>query len=212
MPLEHSMRDLRTLQGRISVRKIDIPTLLKFLKNEKVEFKPLGEVCEIKRGKTITQKQISKGDIPVIAGGLKPAYYHNQANRESGTIAVAGSGAYAGFVSYWEQPIFLSDSFSVISLDKKLLLDKFTFYALKNKQDYIYSLKTGAGIPHIYPSTLWNFPIPLPPLEIQNTIVEILDKFDTLVNDLSKGIPAEIKARAKQYEYYREKLLSFRGV
>ncbi|EAL3921145.1 restriction endonuclease subunit S [Campylobacter upsaliensis] len=51
--------------------------------------------------------------------------------------------------------------------------------------------------------------IPLPPLEVQNEIVELLDKFDTLTNDLTSGIPAEIEARKKQYEYYRERLLSF---
>lgn len=53
------------------------------------------------------------------------------------------------------------------------------------------------------------FKIPLPPLEIQEKIVSILDKFESLANDLSQGLPAEIKARKKQYEYYREKLLSF---
>lgn len=52
--------------------------------------------------------------------------------------------------------------------------------------------------------------IPLPPLKVQNEIVEILDKFDTLANDLSAGLPAEIEARQKQYEHYREQLLSFR--
>ncbi|MBX7491537.1 restriction endonuclease subunit S [Helicobacter sp. Faydin-H70] len=177
--------------------------------NYTLEYKPLGEVCEIKRGKSITAKQVRQGKIPVIAGGQSPAYYHDEANRFGETIAVAGSGAYAGFISYWNEPIFLSDSFSVIPISDSLNI-KFVFYFLKNKQDYIYSLKSGAGIPHIYPNTFQNFPIPLPPLEVQNAIVAILDKFDCLVNDLSKGIPAEIKARRQQYEYYREKLLSFK--
>lgn len=52
--------------------------------------------------------------------------------------------------------------------------------------------------------------IPLPPLEKQNRIVAILDQFDTLCNDLTSGIPAEIEARRKQYEYYRDKLLTFK--
>lgn len=56
---------------------------------------------------------------------------------------------------------------------------------------------------------LENLIIPIPPLEKQKEIVEILDKFDTLVNDLSEGIPAEIEMRTKQYEYYRNKLLTF---
>ena len=83
------------------------------LKNEKVEWRKLGEVCEFKRGQTITKKDITNGEIPVIAGGQKPAYYHNISNRDGITIAIAGSGAYAGYVSYWECPIFLSDAFSV---------------------------------------------------------------------------------------------------
>lgn len=56
-----------------------------------------------------------------------------------------------------------------------------------------------------------NFQIPVPPLKVQNEVVEILDKFDSLVNDLSSGIPAEIKGRKAQYEYYRERLLTFKA-
>ena len=54
------------------------------------------------------------------------------------------------------------------------------------------------------------YPIPIPPLEVQAKIVSILDRFDTLCNDLSQGLPAEIATRKKQYEYYRDKLLTFR--
>ena len=84
-----------------------------------VEFKTLGEVCEMKRGSTITANQAEDGDIPVIAGGQKPAYFHNQSNREGKNITVAGSGAYAGYVAYWEQPIFVSDAFTVVEGDSK---------------------------------------------------------------------------------------------
>ncbi|MCQ2830690.1 restriction endonuclease subunit S, partial [Helicobacter pylori] len=66
------------------------------------------------------------------------------------------------------------------------------------------------GIPHVYSKDLQNFLIPIPPLEIQQEIVKILDQFSILTTDLLAGIPAEIKARKKQYEYYREKLLTFK--
>ena len=92
-----------------------------------VEHKKLGEVCQFKRGSTITKEDVTEGDVPVIAGGQKPAYYHNIANRNGETIAVSSSGAYAGFVSFWTKPIFLSDSFSVNSAPQ-LLMPKYVFY------------------------------------------------------------------------------------
>lgn len=66
-----------------------------------------------------------------------------------------------------------------------------------------------SAFPSVKMDKFKKFQIPLPPLAVQNEIVEILDKFDTLTNDLTSGIPAEIEARKKQYEYYRERLLSF---
>ncbi|MGI0407199.1 restriction endonuclease subunit S, partial [Helicobacter himalayensis] len=88
------------------------------------------------------------------------------------------------------------------------ITNKFLNYALYATQ--IEKMGTNVGIPQLTIPMLAKIQIPLPPLEVQNAIVAILDKFDCLVNDLSKGIPAEIKARRQQYEYYREKLLSFK--
>ena len=168
-----------------------------------VEFKTLGEVCEMKRGSTITANQAEDGDIPVIAGGQKPAYFHNQSNREGKNITVAGSGAYAGYVAYWEQPIFVSDAFTVAP--KEAFLDiKFVYYFLTNIQDKIYHTKKGSGVPHVHPSSIADFEIPLPPLEIQKKIVECLDKFSALAAELQ----AELQLRRKQYEYYRTQLLT----
>ncbi len=176
--------------------------ILELLKNEKVEWKKLGEVCEFNRGKTITKKNAIEGDIPVIGGGQKPAYYHNESNREGITITVAGSGAYAGFVSYWEIPIFLSDAFSVES--SKELNKRYLFHWLLQNQSRIYELKQGSGVPHVYGSDLAKFEIPIPSLEIQEKIVKILDKFTNYVTELQ----SELQSRTKQYTYYRDKLLS----
>ncbi|WP_162973641.1 restriction endonuclease subunit S, partial [Helicobacter pylori] len=87
---------------------------------------------------------------------------------------------------------------------------KYLFYYLTTQQDAIYATKSAGGIPHVYSKDLQNFLIPIPPLEIQQEIVKILDQFSALTTDLQAGIPAEIKARKKQYEYYREKLLAFK--
>ena len=176
--------------------------ILELLKNEKVEWKKLGEVCEFNRGKTITKKSAIEGEIPVIGGGQKPAYYHNESNREGVTITVAGSGAYAGFVSYWEQPIFLSDAFSIEPNQK--LNKRYLFHWLLQNQSRIYELKQGSGVPHVYGSDLAKFEIPIPSMEIQEKIVEILDKFTNYVTELQ----SELQSRTKQYTYYRDKLLS----
>ena len=172
------------------------------LKNEKVEWKKLGEVCEFNRGRTITKKNAIEGEIPVIGGGQKPAYYHNESNREGVTITVAGSGAYAGFVSYWEQPIFLSDAFSIDPSQK--LNKRYLFHWLLQNQSRIYELKQGSGVPHVYGSDLAKFEIPIPSLETQKKIVKILDKFTNYVTELQ----SELQSRTKQYTYYRDKLLS----
>lgn len=81
------------------------------------------------------------GEIPVIAGGKNPAYYCNQANRTGETITIAGSGAYAGFISYWNIPIFVSDAFSIKGTE--LCSTKYLYYLLLNMQDKIYATKRG---------------------------------------------------------------------
>ncbi|MFA4865527.1 restriction endonuclease subunit S, partial [Helicobacter pylori] len=186
-----------------------LKTLLHTLVPKGVEFKKLGEVCDFQKGKSITKKAVTFGKIPVISGGRQPAYYHNEANRSGETIAISSSGVYAGYVSYWDIPVFLADSFSV-SPKQKTLMPKYLFHYLTTQQDAIHATKSAGGIPHVYSKDLQNFLIPIPPLEIQQEIVKILDQFLALTTDLLAGIPAEIEARKKQYEYYREKLLTFK--
>lgn len=184
----------------------NLETLIQELCPDGVEFVKLGDCCSFKRGTTITAKNAIPGDVPVLAGGQKPAYYHNEANRTGETIVVAGSGAYAGFVSYWTIPVFLSDSFSVEPDDR--LVVKFVYYFLKNIQQKIFATKKGSGVPHVHGSSIEKFEIPLPPIEVQTEIVRILDKFTSLEAELE----AELDCRKRQYEYYRDKLLSFENV
>ncbi len=169
-----------------------------------VEWKTLGECCVFQRGSTITAKDAVEGEVPVIAGGLKPAYYHNVANRTGETITIAGSGAYAGYVSYWDIPIYVSDAFSISPKDETFTV-KYLYYFLKNNQEKIHNTKKGSGVPHVHPSSIQHFSIPIPPLEVQVEIVNLLDKF----TQLSAELKAELKLRRKQYDYYRNHLLSF---
>jgi len=78
--------------------------LLRFEEGD-VEWKTLGEVVEFRRGTAITKKQTTNGDIPFVANGPLPTYFHGEQNREGETIVIARSGAYAGYVSFWNQPI-----------------------------------------------------------------------------------------------------------
>lgn len=89
---------------------------------------------------------------------------------------------------------------------------KYIFYLLKSKymKDYIQKSIKGSAQPNLNLQQLNDFVIPVPSLEQQQRIVDILDRFDALCNDISSGLPAEIEARQKQYEYYRDKLLTFK--
>lgn len=166
-----------------------------------VEWKKLGEVCTFNRGRTITAKDAVDGGIPVIAGGQAPSYYHNEANRNGESITVAGSGAYAGFVSYWNQPIFVSDAFTVEPSD--VLTHKYLFHWLKKNQTNVFATQKGAGVPHVHGKDIANFIIPIPTLSEQQQIVGILDTFTASIDNLKE----QIAQRRKQYEYYRDQLL-----
>jgi len=190
--------------------------LEKLLDGVEVEWKALGEVAEIKRGTSITKRNAIDGSIPVIAGGRTAAYYHNVSNREGQTIVIAGSGAYAGFVSWWEQPIFVSDAFTV--KPRGLLLARYCYHFLMNMQQQLHEFKSGGGVPHVYPRDVAPVQIPIPcpanpkkSLEIQAKFVRILDSFSEFTIELTTALTVELNTRKKQYKYYRDQLLSFEG-
>ncbi|MGT0108712.1 restriction endonuclease subunit S [Helicobacter pylori] len=187
-----------------------LKTLLQTLAPKGVEFRKLGEVCEIIRGKRVTKKEIlDKGKYPVVSGGIGFMGYLNEYNREENTITIAQYGT-AGFVNWQNQKFWANDvCFSVIP--KETLINRYLYYVLTNMQNYLYSISNRSAIPYsISSNNIMQITIPIPPLEIQQEIVKILDQFSALTTDLLAGIPAEIEARKKQYEYYREKLLTFK--
>lgn len=145
----------------------------------------------------------------MVANAPNPISFHNKANRNGECIVIARSGANAGLVSYWNEEFFLTDAFSIHPNDT-FLKTRFLYYFLKNLQKEIHSMKEGSGVPHVRASDFEIFKVPVPPLAEQDRIVAILDNFDALVNDISMGLPAEIKARKQQYEHYRGKLLTFK--
>lgn len=110
---------------------------------------PLGERIRPKRGKSLQSKNMIHGNIPVISGGLKPAGFHNKANTVAPVITISASGANAGFVSVWGEPVWSADSSYIDSTITKYVYTYYLF--LKNKQKEIYDMQTGSGQPHIYP-------------------------------------------------------------
>ena len=109
---------------------------------------------------------------------------------------------------------FYGQNMYLLRLNEDIVSLKYFFYffnSLKIK-NYLSSIKNNSGQGYLKTQHIEEIQIPVPPLEEQERIVSILDKFDTLVNDISEGLPAEIDARKQQYEYYRNKLLDFQQI
>ncbi|MEN8817844.1 MAG: restriction endonuclease subunit S [Nonlabens sp.] len=116
------------------------------------EEKALGEFTEIKKGKNITKSTIKEGNVPVVAGGLKPAYYHNTSNTSNPVITVSASGANAGYVNMYLEDIWASDCSYI---DSKLSDSVFFIHnLLSNQQELIFGMQRGAAQPHVYTKDL----------------------------------------------------------
>ena len=140
------------------------------------ELKRLGDAVEIRKGQLITEKTVVFGEIPVIAGGKKPAYFHNEPNRIGKTITVSASGASAGYVALFDRPIFASDC-STISEGKNYSIE-FVFFQMQLHQDAIYRAQTGGAQPHIHAVDLAPIEIGCPELEEQTAIANVLSDMD----------------------------------
>ena len=148
----------------------------------------LGDLCVVKRGTTITQKEAIEGKVPVVSGGLKPTYFHNSSNRNGNTITVSGSGASAGFINFYKEPIFASDC-STVEPKNDTVDVSYIYRAMQNLQEYIYTkLKAGAAQPHVYAKDLANLEIPFPPLAEQHRIAALLDTADHIIKQRELAI------------------------
>ena len=172
----------------------------------------LGEVCEILDNlrKPITKSKRIQGIYPYYgANGIQD--YVNEYIFDGDFLLIGEDGSVINKdnspVLNWASGKFWVNNHAHILKEKSNTTDlRFVFFYLQTCD--VSSIVRGVP-PKINQQNLKTIQIPLPPLAVQNEIVEILDKFDTLANDLSAGLPAEIEARKKQYEYYRERLLSF---
>lgn len=163
----------------------------------------------MKRGKRVIKSQLNDAGIyPVYQNSLLPLGFFNEYNCRAESVFMISAGA-AGKIGFSDVDFWAADDCWIFDCHENLS-ERFLYYALKNQQNTIDSGVRRSSIPRLSRIFIENIKIPIPPLEKQKQIVSILDKFDALVNDISIGLPAEIEARRKQYEYYRNKLLTFK--
>lgn len=157
----------------------------KLANSENWQIVKLGEISIIKKGTSLSKKNIIPGDIPVIAGGKTSPYFHKTSNRDGVTITVSASGANAGYVKLHKQPIFASDCSTIQEKDVDL---SYIYEYLKLKQKYIYhSLQFGGAQPHVYPKDLKILKIYIPTsLQEQKAIAQILTTADDEITALEK--------------------------
>ncbi|MCR2055564.1 restriction endonuclease subunit S [Campylobacter helveticus] len=195
-----------------------------------MELKHLGELGAFTRGNGLTKSDFVDSGVPCIHYGQIHTHYHNYTHStisfvsqevakklkkaKYGDLVISGVSedkecVCKAVVYLGEQEACVSGDTFIFSHSQNPKFIGYLFQAEpfdKFKKKYA----QGAKVLRVHNKQLEKFQIPLPPLEVQRDIVEILDKFDTLTNDLARGLPAEIEARKKQYEYYRERLLDFR--
>ena len=132
----------------------------------------LGNLCVPKRGKVITKAKVEPGNFPVVAGGIKPPYYHSESNAESPIVTISASGT-AGFVNLYYEDIWASDCSYI---NKEITDNVFFIYSfLKINQQRIYDLRHGAVQQHVYPKDLIELPIFLS----SNSLIEEYEKIAT---------------------------------
>lgn len=177
-----------------------------------IDWKMLSEVCNIYTGGEVPEDSI-KGDIPddthiyPIYGNGKEIYGYSSSYRiDKDAVCISSIGANTGAVFFYKKNFTPIIRLKVL-VPKNDNLNIRYLYHIATTLNFV--SKNNGGIPNMNANDVKKHIIPVPPLEEQERIVAILDKFDSLVNDISKGLPAELTARRQQYEYYRNKLLTF---
>ncbi len=170
----------------------------------------LGEVCDLQAGKAINASEISdietnQETIPCYgANGLRG--YVGKSNQKGDKSIIGRQGAQCGNVCYATGKYYATEH-AVVVTDKGYFNSRYLFHVLTHAN--LNQYKTAGAQPGLSVSKLNNVMIAVPDKKVQDKIANILDNFEKICSDLNIGLPAEIEARQKQYEYYRDKLLSF---
>lgn len=176
-----------------------------------IRWMKLGDIADIGTGNGNTNEGLDTGKYPFFVRS-QDIKYKNEYDFDETAIITSGDGVGVGKIFH-----FVSGKYALhqrayrVHITSDNVLPKYFFYYFKNSfLTYISKASFHSSVTSIRRPMMINFPVPVPPLVVQQRIVDILDRFDTLCNDISSGLPAEIEMRQKQYEYYRDKLLSFK--
>ena len=153
----------------------------------------LSEISTFKRGKTITKEQAQKGTIPVVAGGLSPAYYHNEANTVAPVITVSGSGANAGFTRLYHVNVFASDCSFADSASTPYVYYAYCF--LKENEAKISALQKGSAQPHVYAKDLNALKLYIPDVKILESYIQAVEAYFKKIAILEQQINIATEAR-----------------
>ena len=181
-----------------------MPFIERLLDGAEVEWKELDEVAEVKRGRRLVRKELSEtGRYAVFQNSMTPLGFYNEGNVCGDTTFIISAGA-AGEIGYSTVDFWAADDIYYF-LPTTTIYSKYLYYFLLTKQTAIKGQVRRASVPRLAKNAFAKIKIPIPPLSVQQEIVRILDKFTTLEAELE----AELDCRKRQYEYYRNKLLSF---
>lgn len=178
---------------------------------ERVLVITVGELCDINRGRVMSKGYLEKhrGAYPVYSSQTANNGrfgFINSYDYDGEYITWTTDGANAGSVFYHDEK-FITNVCGLLRIKDSRVRAKYLKYVLDvTAKQYV---NTGMGNPKLMSNVMKQIKVGIPSLAEQDRIISILDRFDKLTNDLSSGLPAEIEARRKQYEYYRDRLLSF---
>ncbi|MBR7926959.1 restriction endonuclease subunit S [Aerococcaceae bacterium zg-ZUI334] len=169
-----------------------------------VEWKTLKDVAKLKNGRD--WKKLSSGDVPVYGSGGEMGEFVSEYTYDKPTVLIPRKGSISNLF-YLEAPFWNVDTVYYTEIDESQIIPRYFYHYLTTVD--LESMATNPTRPSLTQAILDKIMLPIPSLAIQSRIVQVLDNFDTICNDLKIGLPKEIEQRQKQYEYFRDKLLTF---
>ena len=157
------------------------------------EVKLIGDYADLRKGTTITNAQTRKGNIKVVAAATNYSFLHDTPNREAYVITVSSSGANAGYINFWREPIYASDCSTVQG--KSIVETIYCYYWLLHFQEYIFNMQIGAAQPHVYPEHIGKIPIVIPPAPILKKIAPLLQQSNVQQSVIEKSNENLVKQR-----------------